>query len=95
MKKSPARKYKSEERFLVLESDETLLSSILSGLHQVAPEAVVDVARDVDEADRIAADDPVALFVLDLDAAPQPDVVRDLRARHRVARREPKEDPHR
>ena len=48
MKKSPARKYKSEERFLVLESDETLLSSILSGLHQVAPDAVVDVARDVD-----------------------------------------------
>ena len=86
MKKSPARKYKSEERFLVLESDETLLSSILSGLHQVAPDAVVDVARDVDEADRIAADNPVALFVLDLDAASEPDVVRDLRARHPKAR---------
>jgi DNA-binding response OmpR family regulator len=82
VKKSPARKRKSEERFLVLESDETLLSSILSGLHQVAPEAVVDVARDMDEADRIAADDPVALFVLDLDAASEPDVVHDLRARH-------------
>jgi twitching motility two-component system response regulator PilH len=86
VKKSPARKYKSEERFLVLESDETLLSSILSGLHQVAPDAVVDVARDVDEADRIAADNPVALFVLDLDAASEPDVVRDLRARHPRAR---------
>ena len=82
MKKSPARNHKSEEHILVLESDETLLSSILSALHQVVPEAVVDVARDVDEADRIAADDPVALFVLDLDAASQPDVVRDLRARH-------------
>ena len=65
-----------------MESDETLLSSILSGLHQVAPDAVVDVARDVDEADRIAADNPVALFVLDLDAASEPNVVRDLRARH-------------
>lgn len=86
MKKSPARKYKSEEHFLVLESDDTLLSSILSGLHQVAPDAVVDVARDVDEADRIAADNPVALFVLDLDAASEPDVVRDLRARHPKAR---------
>ena len=86
MKKSPARKYKSEEHFLVLESDETLLSSILSGLHQLAPDAVVDVARDVDEADRIAADNPVALFVLDLDAASEPDVVRDLRARHPKAR---------
>lgn len=72
----------SEERFLVLESDERLLSSILSGLRQVAPETVVGVARDVDEADRIAADDPVALFILDLDATSEPDVVRDLRARH-------------
>ena len=82
MKKPPARKRKREERLVVLESDETLLSSILSCLHQIAPEAVVDVARDVDEADRIADDDPVALFVLDLDAASEPDVVRDLRSRH-------------
>jgi DNA-binding response OmpR family regulator len=82
VKKSPTRKRKSDERILVLESDEALLSSILSALHQVAPEAVVDVARDVDEADRMAADDLVALFVLDLDAASEPDVVRDLRARH-------------
>jgi twitching motility two-component system response regulator PilH len=77
VKKSPARK-----RFLVLESDERLLSSILSGLHQVAPEAVVEVARDLDEAGRIAADDPVDLFVLDLDATSEPDAVRDLRVRH-------------
>jgi len=82
VKKSPAGKRKSEERFLVLESDETVLSSILSGLLQVAPSAVVDVARDVNEADRIAADEPVALFVFDLDAASEPNVVRDLRARH-------------
>jgi DNA-binding response OmpR family regulator len=82
VKKSPARRRKSEEHFLVLESDERLLSSILSGLHQVAPEAVVDVARNIDEADRIAADDAVTLFVFDLDAASEPEVVRDLRARH-------------
>jgi DNA-binding response OmpR family regulator len=82
VKKPPTRKRKSEERFLVLEPDESLLSSILSGLDQVAPGAVVDVARDVDEADRIAGDDPVALFVFDLDAASEPDVVRDLRSRH-------------
>jgi DNA-binding response OmpR family regulator len=73
---------KSEERFLVLESDQALLSLILSGLHRVAPEAVVDVARDVEEADRIAADDSVALFVLDLDSASKLDAVGDLRARH-------------
>jgi DNA-binding response OmpR family regulator len=77
VKKSPARK-----RFLVLESDERLLSSILSGLHQVAPEAAVEVARDADEAGRIAADDPVDLFVLDLDATSKTDAVRDLRVRH-------------
>ena len=82
MKESPARKRKSEERFLVLEPDETLLSSILSSLHQVAPEAVVDVAPDMEEAERIAADEPVALFVFDLDAVSGPDVVYDLRARH-------------
>ena len=35
--KSPAQKPKSEERILVLESDEALLSSILSALYQVAP----------------------------------------------------------
>jgi DNA-binding response OmpR family regulator len=82
VKKSPARKRKTEERFLVLEPDERLLSSILSGLQQVAPGAVVDVARHMDEAERIAADEPVALFVFDLDAASEPDVVYDLRARH-------------
>jgi DNA-binding response OmpR family regulator len=82
VKKSPARKRKNEERFLVLEPDETVLSSILSGLHQVAPSAVVEVARDVDEADRIAADEPVALFVFDLDAGAEPNLVRDLRNRH-------------
>ena len=82
MKKSPVRKRKSEERFLVLEPDETVLSSIVSGLRQIAPGAIVEVARDVDEADRMAADGPVALFVFDLDAAAEPDVVRDLRNRH-------------
>ncbi len=82
MKKSAVRKRKGEERILVLESDEKLLSSILSALQQVAPETVVDVARDMDEADRIAAADAVALFVLDIDAASEPSVVRDLRARH-------------
>ena len=42
----------------------------------------MDVARDMDEANRIAADYPVALVVLDLDTASEADVVRDLRARH-------------
>jgi DNA-binding response OmpR family regulator len=80
VKKSSTRKRKSKERILVLEPDEALLSSILSVLHQVAPEAVVDVAHDAEEADRIAADNSVEMFVIDFDAAP--DVISDLRARH-------------
>jgi DNA-binding response OmpR family regulator len=80
VKKSPARKRKNKERILVLETDEGLLSSILTVLQQVAPEAVVDVARDAEEAERISADSPVELVVLDLDAAPE--VISDLRARH-------------
>ena len=86
VKRSPARTTKSEERILVLESDESLLSSILSALHEVAPEAVVDVARDLDEARRIASDEPVELFVLDLDAASDSALLRDLRASHPKAR---------
>ena len=88
VKKSIARNPKREERILVLEPDESLLSSILSTLHEVAPEAVVDVARDLDEAHRIPSDEPVELFVLDLDAASdsEPDILRDLRASHPKAR---------
>jgi len=82
VKKSSSRKRKSDERILILGSDETLLSSILSALNHIAPEAVVDVAGDVDEADRIATDESVALFVFDLDAASEADVLRDLRARY-------------
>jgi DNA-binding response OmpR family regulator len=86
VKKSTARTTKSEERILVLESDESLLSSILSALHEVAPEAVVDVARDLDEARRIASDEPVELFVLDLDAASDSALLQNLRAGHPKAR---------
>ena len=69
VKDSTAWTTKREERILVLEPDESMLSSILSALHEVAPEAVVDVAHDLEEAHRITADEPVELFVLDLDAA--------------------------
>src|SRR4030095_2273787 len=82
VKKSSSRITKNKERILVLESEEGLVSSILTGLQEVAPEAVVDVARDLDEALRMAADDPVALFVIDLDTASGPDDLRDLRAGH-------------
>src|SRR6267378_8481458 len=82
VKKSTPQTTKSEERILVLEPDESLLSSILSVLHEVAPEAVVDVAHDVDEAHRLASGEPVELFVFDLDIASdsQPDLLGELRA---------------
>jgi len=54
----------------------------LSVLHEVAPEAVVDVAHDMDEAHRLTSSEPVELFVLDLDAASDSDLLRDLRASH-------------
>jgi DNA-binding response OmpR family regulator len=88
VKKSTARTTKREERILVLEPDETLLSSILSALHEVAPEAVVDVAHDLDEAHRIVLDDRPNLFVLDMDAADDlgQDFLLDLRTSHPNAR---------
>jgi twitching motility two-component system response regulator PilH len=82
VKKSTPQTTKSEERILVLEPDESLLSSILSVLHEVAPEAVVDVAHDMDEAHRLTSSEPIELFVLDLDAASDSDLLRDLRASH-------------
>jgi len=88
VKKSSARTTKREERILVLEPDEALLSSILSALHEVAPEAVVDVAHDLDEAHRIVLDDRPDLFVLDMDAAEDlgQDFLLDLRTSHPNAR---------
>jgi DNA-binding response OmpR family regulator len=82
VKKSTPQTTKSEERILVLEPDESLLSSILSVLYEVAPEAVVDVAHDMDEAHRLTSIEPVELFVLDLDAASDSALLRDLRASH-------------
>ncbi len=88
VKKSTARTTKREERILVLEPDESLLSSILSALHEVAPEAVVDVAHDLDEAHRVVLDDRPDLFVLDMDAAEDlgEDFLLDLRTSHPNAR---------
>jgi len=82
VKESTAWTTKREERILVLEPDEAMLSSILSALHEVAPEAVVDVAHDLEEAHRITADEPVELFVLDVDAASDSALLGDLRASH-------------
>ena len=50
---SSAGSSKREGCILVLEPDESLVSSILSALHEAAPAAVLEVARNLEEAHRI------------------------------------------
>ena len=75
-------------RVLVLEPDEQLGSTILSALHEAAPDAQVEVASSLEDAQRIVADVRPDLFVLDLDAAPElgQDFLYDLRTSHPNAR---------
>ncbi len=72
----------------MLEPDDSLGSTILSALHEAAPEAVVDLARNFDDAHRLVVNDPPDLFVLDLDAARDlgHDFLLDLRTSHPNAR---------
>jgi DNA-binding response OmpR family regulator len=84
----PAPGQKSEARILVLEPDDSVASTILSALHEAAPEAVVDLARNLDDAHRLGASDRPDLFVLDLDAAKDlgHDFLLDLRTSYPNAR---------
>jgi DNA-binding response OmpR family regulator len=79
---------KSEGRILVLEPDESLVSSVLSALHEAAPTAVLEVARNLEEAHRIVLSERPDLFVLDMDAAHDlgQDFLIDLRTSHPEAR---------
>src|ERR1044072_182594 len=88
MKDSFASECKSGGRILVLEPDESLISSIVTALHQSAPTAVVQVARNLNEAHRIVLSDCPDLFVLDMDAAHDlgQDFLIDLRTSHPDAR---------
>ena len=88
MNDSSAGRCKNEGRILVLEPDESLVSSILTALHEAAPAAVVEVARNLEEAHRIVLSDRPDLFVLDMDAAHAlgQDFLIDLRTSHPEAR---------
>jgi hypothetical protein len=66
---SSAGSSKSEGCILVLEPDESLVSAILAALHEAAPAAVLEVARNLEEAHRIVLSNRPDLFVLDMDAA--------------------------
>ena len=85
---SSAGSSKSEARILVLEPDESLVSLILSALHEAAPAAELEVARNLEEAHRIVLSDRPDLFVLDMDAAHDlgQDFLIDLRTSHPEAR---------
>jgi DNA-binding response OmpR family regulator len=85
---SSAGSSKSAGCILVLEPDESLVSSILAALHEAAPAAVLEVARNLEEAHRIVLSNRPDLFVLDMDAAHDlgPDFLIDLRTSHPEAR---------
>jgi DNA-binding response OmpR family regulator len=78
----------SDGRILVLEPDEHLASAILDALHEVAPEAVVDLTHSLEEAQRMAMGTKPDLFVLDVDATYDlgQEFLYDLRTSHPDAR---------
>jgi len=72
----------------VLEPEEELASKILAALREAAPSAHADLARNLEEAQRLVMNDRPDLFVLDVDAAPDlsQDFLYDLRTSHPNAR---------
>lgn len=72
----------------MLESEEGLASKIVAALREAAPSAQVSLAHNLEEAQRLLADDRPDLFVLDVDAVPDlsQDFLYDLRTSHPNAR---------
>ena len=76
-------------RILVLEPEKSLASKILAALREAAPSAKADLARNLEEAQRLVANaQPPDLFVLDVDAVPDlgQEFLYDLRTSHPKAR---------
>ncbi len=71
-------------RVLVLAPDENLAGTIQNALKEAAPTAEIDLARSLEEAQRMAAADKPDLFVLDVDATYDlgQDFLLDLRTSH-------------
>src|SRR5438105_3031498 len=78
----------SEARILVLEPEEQLASAIADALREVAPKAIVDLARSLGDAQRMAMTTKPDLFVLDVDATYDlgQEFIYDLRTSHPNAR---------
>src|ERR1700730_7638516 len=79
---------KNGSRVLVLEPDEQLASSIQSALGEAAPDAMVEMARDLEQAQQLVIGVKPDLFVLDVDATHDlgQDFLYDLRTSHPNAR---------
>ena len=75
-------------RVLVLEPEEQVASAILTAVHEAAPEAQVDVAHSLQEAQQLVVGAKPELFVLDIDATEDlgQDFLYDLRTSHPNAR---------
>jgi len=82
------KKSKQTTRILVLEPDEQLASAIMSALQEAAPDALVELAPSLEEAQKIVLGVKPNLFVLDVDATYDlgQDFLYDLRTSHPNAR---------
>jgi DNA-binding response OmpR family regulator len=78
----------SDSRIFVLEPDERLASEILTALDEVAPDAIVDRAGSLEDAQRMVLGIKPDLFVLDVDATYDlgQEFLYDLRTSHPNAR---------
>ena len=82
------KKSKQTTRILVLEPDEQLASAITSALEQAAPEALIELTRNLEDAQKIVLGVKPDLFILDVDATHDlgQDFLYDLRTSHPNAR---------
>jgi DNA-binding response OmpR family regulator len=84
----PENSFEQGGRILVLEPEEEVASKILAALREASPFAQVDLARNLEGAQRLVMSDRPDLFVLDVDAVPDlgQDFLYDLRTSHPNAR---------
>ena len=77
-----------DARILVLEAEDHLAAKIVEALREVAPNALIDVAHSLEEAQRMAGGSKPDLFVLDVDATYDlaQEFLYDLRTSHPDAR---------
>lgn len=84
----PQNSLEKSGRILVLEPEKDLAAKVLAALREAAPSAQADLARNLEEAQRLIMNDRPDLFVLDVDAVPDlgQDFLYDLRTSHPNAR---------